>query len=210
MQANLLYLDQTKSAQSGAVNTNSGPDGRPSISRSAALSKHTIPLPSAFTHKFLERFWSHVDQSGGPDACWPWTGVPSDNGYGQTKLDGRTVYVHRVAFVLANGPIPDGQFVCHTCDNRPCCNSRHLWAGSPRENALDAIRKGRMASIDGKSGGRNVNAKLTDVQVRQIRSLYRAGWGGYRKLGRRFGVCASTINAIVLRRVWAHVEDEAA
>lgn len=53
MLANPLYLDQTKSARSGAVNTYSGPDGRPSLSRSAALSKHTPLSSSASKPQFI-------------------------------------------------------------------------------------------------------------------------------------------------------------
>jgi hypothetical protein len=86
-----------------------------------------------------ERFWSKVDQSGGPSACWPWIGKLSSNGYGRA---GRQGYAHRLAFALANGDEAVEQ-VNHTCDNRPCCNPAHLVAGTHATNARDMVERAR-------------------------------------------------------------------
>ena len=58
---------------------------------------------------------------------------------------------HRVAWFEANGPIPDGMEVCHSCDNPPCENVDHLFLGTHRENMHDAIQKGRI--VKSKHGG---------------------------------------------------------
>jgi hypothetical protein len=92
-----------------------------------------------------ERFWDRCDLSGGPDACWPWTGARTSWGYGNTRVDGKTVGTHRVAWQLTHGPIPAGMSVLHRCDNPPCCNPRHLFLGSPLDNKADSIAKGRDA-----------------------------------------------------------------
>ena len=90
-------------------------------------------------------FWKSVDRTGGPDACWPWTGFKDDDGYGRY---GRQ-RAHRVAYKLAIGPIPAGFLVRHvTCDNPPCCNPVHLAIGTAADNSADMVAKGRQAKGD--------------------------------------------------------------
>lgn len=50
---------------------------------------------------------------------------------------------HQLAWVLANGPIPDGLWVLHHCDNPPCVDLAHLWLGDNTDNQRDSSAKGR-------------------------------------------------------------------
>lgn len=98
----------------------------------------------AGTAPVLERFWAKVDTSGGPDACWPWTGSRYAKGYGSFRVThDRAVTASRFAYELANGPLADGMFALHSCDNPPCCNARHLRAGTAEENTAEMVSKGR-------------------------------------------------------------------
>lgn len=69
----------------------------------------------------------YVDKSGGPDACWPWTGAVSGN-YG--RIGDETA--HRWMYRRHKGPIPEGMTVDHVrewgCTSTLCCNPAHLEA----------------------------------------------------------------------------------
>ena len=95
----------------------------------------------------VERFWSYVDRSGGEDACWPWK-LSGVRGYGifWFEIDGqlKSRLAHKISHFLTTGRwVPSDQDVMHSCDNRPCCNPRHLSEGTRQENVDDMIRKGR-------------------------------------------------------------------
>lgn len=93
------------------------------------------------------RFWSHVDCSGGPDACWPWEGLVDKGGYGICKnlSIGKTTKAHRVAWMITFGDIPTGMSILHSCDHRSCVNIfKHLRLGTQAENMQEASLRQRM------------------------------------------------------------------
>lgn len=119
------------------------------LSRSANL----LPLNP---ERLNRNFWKHVEKRG-PRQCWPWRGCKNSKGYGVISYlcaDGvsRRFLAHRVAKILATKqlPLPLIQTM-HCCDNRPCCNDRHLFEGSQSDNMRDALRKGRayIGSLNG-------------------------------------------------------------
>jgi len=104
------------------------------------------------------RFLSKIDQSSGPDACWPFTGAKTGHGYGNFWLRGHYVGAHKAAWLLMVGEIPEGLEVDHTCHNedpdceggstclhRICMNwKRHMRLATHRENDL----AGRSGPVD--------------------------------------------------------------
>lgn len=89
------------------------------------------------------KFWDLV-QVLSIDVCWPWQGAKSgQDRYGVIRVGSKMKYAHRVAYELTFGPIPDGLYACHKCDNPPCCNPHHIFSGTPSENVLDSVAKGR-------------------------------------------------------------------
>lgn len=89
-----------------------------------------------------------VDQ---PNGCREFDGTRTKFGYGQIGVGGKMVLAHRLAWELANGPIPDGLCVLHHCDNPPCCQTEptpgypdgHLFLGTNADNSADRDAKGR-------------------------------------------------------------------
>ena len=91
--------------------------------------------------RLTDRFWSKVDTSG---ECWTWTADLDDHGYGRLGIGRKRIEpAHRVAWTLANGPIPEGLRVLHHCDNPPCVRPDHLFLGTQADNMADMMAKGR-------------------------------------------------------------------
>jgi hypothetical protein len=158
----------------------------------------------------VERFWKYVDKDGPvpshrPDLgpCWLWTGATTRHGYGKIGVPGyhgRTERASRVSWELQYGPIPDGLWALHHCDNPPCVRPDHLFLGTVGDNHEDMIGK-----VRGTQGERQWLAKLTEADVRAIRLTYASGSVAINQIAREHGVGRSTIQAIVHRRTWKHV-----
>jgi len=84
-----------------------------------------------------ERFWVKVEKT---DGCWLWKGSASGKGgqkCGYIGVNGRLESAPKVSWQLVNGPIPEGKWILHTCDNRLCVRPEHLYLGDASLNALD-------------------------------------------------------------------------
>lgn len=152
--------------------------------------------------------------------CWEWTGDILPNGYGYIYLDGKTVLVHRFAWLLKHEKLSKKTpYVLHKCDNRKCV--RHLWSGTQKDNLADMTSKGRRscgtkhARAQAKTRSRGPShslaiqgeshSKLTTKEVFSIRSLAKDGLLTRAALGEMFGVSKACINMIVWRKNWKHI-----
>ena len=77
------------------------------------------------------------------DGCLEWPGQRDKNGYGMIWNGHGPRRTHRLAWELTNGAAPAGMQVLHRCDNPPCCNPEHLFLGTPKDNVVDMMAKGR-------------------------------------------------------------------
>lgn len=155
--------------------------------------------------------------------CWEWRGYIHPVGYGQTSWSrnenfagGRVIFCHRAAWILTFGPIVDNLYICHTCDNRKCCNPAHLFLGTQRANLADMTAKGRRVNAQRK-GFAPTSAKLTNAIATQIRDEFaklpddkarkRKAPGETLKLAQKFGIHKNYVHRIVFGRAWVNVQE---
>jgi hypothetical protein len=133
-----------------------------------------LSITSAQRDALTERFWSKVDRTGGPEACWPWTEATL-YGYGVFRVGKRKVKAHRFAYVVTYGvePVDTIDHLCHDasvcnpvqeadCPHRSCCNPRH---GHDR-SAPDNIRRGQIerAAVGRRVGTTRDRTNVPDTQ----------------------------------------------
>jgi hypothetical protein len=169
-------------------------------------------------YRLPEAYWRNVVKGRSPEECWGWAGYANRHGYGQVTRRGHHLKAHRYSWEIHFGPIPEGLGVLHHCDNPPCTNPLHLYLGTQKDNIRDAWRRGRLDHTREQHrlrlrGERCRFSKLTEVEVRAIRNLYK-GRGcqnptkpSYLTIGKRFGVSASAVGLIIKREVWTHIAD---
>lgn len=143
--------------------------------------------------------------------CWVWTGALFSNGYGDCYLPGRKHnLVHRVIWEAVFGPIPEGFQILHKCDLRRCGRPDHLFQGTQQDNVDDMFAKGRQATAEQRAKNNPIGeavgtAKLTELQVLEIRDLLATGTYGGPDLAERFGVHPMTIAKIRQGVRWGHI-----
>lgn len=158
-----------------------------------------IPI---LTEHEIKRFHAAIKKKN-IEECWPWIFKLSNDRYGKFSIRGSLYLAHRIAFYLENKIDPGPELVCHTCDNPPCCNPRHLILGSSYRNIIDSVNKGRHSSVI-LEGERRPNSKLTNLQVKEIRWKRLLGFT-YMDLGKEYNVHWSTIR-LVCTTTWDHIK----
>lgn len=129
-------------------------------------------------------------------------GCKSPSGYGVVRYRTENWIASRLAWTLTSGAEPEG-FVCHRCDNPPCCNPAHLFVGTQADNMADCSQKGR-ARGPNRKGSQHGNARLSDTQVLEIRRRRSEG-EKLLLLAKEFGVTEAAISGIARRISWKHL-----
>ncbi len=134
--------------------------------------------------------------------CWLWFGTTTTFGHGSIMCDRtngeprKLVPVHRVAWELAHGPIPQGMCVLHRCDIPNCVNPEHLFLGTKAENSADMCAKGRQ-----KNGEALPQAKLKERDI----SAIRASNEKQSVLAAKYAISQGHVSVILSRKLWKHV-----
>jgi hypothetical protein len=153
---------------------------------------------------FADRFQDFLPDDRLESCCWVWKGRTDRHGYGRIRTgggQGKSMLAHRASWEIHNSQkIPDGLCVCHSCDQRNCVNPSHLFLGSNHDNIADRDSKKRQIR-----GTSHHKAKLTSVQVIEIRKLFHSGRATKAELSRMYGISDTSIHLIIIRKNWRHI-----
>ena len=144
-------------------------------------------IPIASKKTFYTGFICNINSG-----CWNWIKCKNPKGYGALSYLEKNHLAHRLSWILHNGDIPKGLFVCHRKDNPGCVNPAHLYLGTAQDNSTDMVKKGRMIR------------KLTDLDIIEIRKLLKLKVLIY-KIAEKFKVNISTISKIKHGKTYKHV-----
>lgn len=118
---------------------------------------HYKSIPT-LSPKQIESFWSKVDKTSSPDGCWLWHGTIEKQGYGVVKIRGAQLRVHRIAYLLSYGEMPDDLTIDHVrdrgCVHKNCVNPAHLEAvpmgiNTLRADTVSGINKRKTVCVRG-------------------------------------------------------------
>lgn len=130
----------------------------------------------------IARFNSRATPDGD---CLTWD-TPHSTGYGYFTMKAEAgrlqLRAHRVAYMIANGDIPEGMQVDHTCYNKACVNPQHLRLTTHKQN-----QENRPSARRGSSSG--------------IRGVY---WDKRRN---KWGTCITHNNKRISAGRYDHIED---
>jgi hypothetical protein len=152
---------------------------------------------------WADRFFAKVDTNPHPTGCHIWMAGKNQQGYGQFHIAGKMYGAHRIGWMLAFGPIPEGWWVLHRCDSPSCVNPDHLFLGTHGINIADKVAKGRWRG-GSPPGEKQGNVILTGEQVQEIRA-YPRRQVSYKTLAAKYGVSVGTIHSIRIGRSWKHL-----
>ncbi len=153
------------------------------------------------------RFKSKLTYTANPDKCWNYTGY-KHRGYGKFSVTiapqkDVPVTAPRIAYFLHYKIDPVGSAVLHRCDNPACCNPKHLFLGTNKDNTHDMMKKGR-GENQFKVGEGHKCSKLTESDVLSIREEGKLG-GSNKELSLRYRVDSGYIRNIIKRNRWKHI-----
>lgn len=129
--------------------------------------------------------------------CWLWDAAISNN-YGHYNNKG----AHRVSYETFKGPIPKGLHVLHKCDVPSCVNPDHLFLGTPLDNMIDKVRKGRWKGghlgLTGESNGRSKITKDDAISIFNDNRLHT-------EIAKEYGISSNQVSLIKMKKSWRQI-----
>ncbi len=137
--------------------------------------------------------------------CWNIKGQNSLK-YGLMRIDkNKSESLHRISWIIHKGPIPEGLWVLHHCDNTRCSKidgkDDHLYLGTRTDNDLDSLKRNRLRPPKGET---HPFAKITNEQAIEIKKLLLTDMN-IKEISCKTNVSISIVNHIKAKYSWNHI-----
>lgn len=143
-----------------------------------------------------ERFWDQVTTPDPENGCMHWAGHRSSNGYGRFSIGNTSHGAHRVAYEIAEGPVPEGLVVDHLCRNSSCVNPTHLEPVTISENKRRGDRD-RKNGAPVQTAAPFPSGNIAPDVLQEARHTFPAGVPTVREVKRRMNVGSVKAQAII-------------
>ena len=157
------------------------------VSYNMAMIKDNLLIYPTLKDKILK----NIEHKNG---CWEFKCKTGAWGYKYFRYNKIRYRTHRASYIAFVGEIPKGMLVCHSCDNRACCNPEHLFLGTHSDNNKDCSKKGRKIKPS--------NSKLNNKKAIKIRNMYLSGNYTHQILADKFKVSCTTITHVINNKKW--------
>lgn len=152
-----------------------------------------------------ENLWKNINIPS-EDECWEWQGHRNQYGYGRISTGGnKKMLVHRVVYEIKVGIIPFGMKLLHTCDNRKCCNPKHLKVGTQKDNLQDMFSKKRNNNVNGENSPKSKLKEEEVIEIIKEKTNYKRG--DRFRLAKKYKVSVSAIDSILYNKSWKHISN---
>lgn len=171
------------------------------------LRKHGSPFGGSAPRNIVDKYYQEVVLRYDGDDCLIWPHARDKKGYATfsaKKKQGRErptqSVARRVCEDIFGTPFPEAQ-AAHSCGkgHLGCVAKTHLRWATPTSNQRERVLHGTS-----NRGERHANVKLTETEVRKIRSLQ--GIHTHKAIGEKFGVTESAVYSILSRKTWAWLD----
>ena len=116
----------------------------------------------------------------------------------QFSYKNKYMLAHRIAYIIENGDISQGDVVRHKCDNSKCINPKHLETGTHQQNMQDRTSRGRTVR-----GTTHHSAKLTDSTALEIYNLRETK--SLTEVASEYKITKQSVSKIWKKEAWKHI-----
>lgn len=116
------------------------------------------------------------------------------DGYPRVKFNKRLWRMNRLMWTFVNGDVPSGMVVAHTCNNKSCINTNHMYLCTAEENSSHAARDNLY-----RSGDNHPKMLRTDAQCEVMWDMYNTEGMSQEAIGKIYNISQVRVSECIRR-----------